>query len=823
MNKVIFILLSILFFANGLSAQTVKKFKKQADTYLKEKNYLGAIEEYTKANNLEPNDYEVLFNRGLCFENIKEPQKAIDDFLACNKLEVKEKEVYLKIGSLYMTINNYESAIKTFDQLLVIDKGNIEALQKSALCHLNLKQYDLAIAKSDIAIAEEPRADGKTSEISHYYRAIAKDSLKDYVSAIQSYKKAITTFKNQARAKTFYKPYYLALGNVLYKTKQYDESIENYDIAILNDERDTVLPKNYVAFYLKSLPYLAKADYKAAFNDLNKAVYLEPKEGILFYQRGIVLQKTFQYNSALSDFTKCLLLDEKIVRAHFLKAQCLLELGNFKEAIIESKLFLKLSPNHVEALALLKDAEEKYYNANRESDSPIIKWFYPFVDQNNFINIYDNQVNAVLEGEVGDKSLIKSMSVNGRDLPFNAEETNPQFRFKIPTENLKKIDLVVTDIYNNTSTKAVKVGKIVSDTRLIVNMEGFILSDDENKAPLANKNIYITNQKGEQFFATTTDEKGRFQFKNLPFDKDYLIEVEGSEELALQNKKFIVADKAGKPVLKSNANGKNKFNFEILQTDFVALSLMEMDDVSLAINLSGRVYALMPEQTAINNLTLQLIKPNGEVLLKKTDANGYFVFLNVSPADSYSFKIDEIEAKNINSTTIVITNSSGQIIKTIQKNQYGFFEYQLLETEKTQMATVSEPDPWMKITTLSAEKKQLEIIENIYYESGSATLPKAGEELLLKAVEALKLNPKLTLEIESHTDAIASDDFNLFLSQKRAATVAEFITKNGIDPKRLISKGMGETLIVNHCINGTDCSDGEHKQNRRTVFKLNYN
>src|SRR5204862_46320 len=163
----------------------------------------------------------------------------------------------------------------------------------------------------------------------------------------------------------------------------------------------------------------------------------------------------------------------------------------------------------------------------------------------------------------------------------------------------------------------VKVGKIVSDTRLIVNMEGFILSDDESKAPLANKNIYITNQKGEQFFATTTDDKGRFQFKNLPFDKDYLIEVEGSEELALQKKK------------------------------------------------------------------------------------------------------------------------------------YGFFEYSLLETEKMAMSSISEPDPWMKITTLSAEKKQLEIIENIYYESGSATLPKAGEELLMKAVEALKSNPKLTLEIES--------------------------------------------------------------------------
>lgn len=179
--------------------------------------------------------------------------------------------------------------------------------------------------------------------------------------------------------------------------------------------------------------------------------------------------------------------------------------------------------------------------------------------------------------------------------------------------------------------------------------------------------------------------------------------------------------------------------------------------------------------------------------------------------------------KNIPTTTILITDIKGQVIKTLQKNQYGFFEYKLLDTEKSQLATISEPDPWLKITTLNKEKKQLEIIENIYYESGGYSVPKNAEEILLKAVEALKSNPKLTLEIESHTDAIASDDFNMDLSQKRATKVVEFIQLKGIDSYRLIPKGMGETMIINHCTNGVDCSDGEHKQNRRTVFKLTYN
>lgn len=821
MKKRILILIINILIVLGANAQTAKKFKKQGDSYFKDKNYVGSIDEYTKANNLEVNDYEVLYNRGLSYEYIKEYEKSIADFKTCNVIKPKEEDVYIKIASLYMLINDYSNSVNILEKLLILDKENIDGLQKMAWSYIKLKQYDQAVAKMDFAIEKESSSDKKTAEVSHYYRGIAKDSLHDYSAAALSYKKAITTFKNQAKSKVSYQSYFTNLGTVLFKTKQYDESIENFDAAVSIDPEDTLEPKNYMVYYLRSLPHFAKGENSLAFDDLNKAVALESNDPILFYQRGIVLKKTYQYNSAISDFTKCLLLNEKITMAHFYKAQCLIELGNFKETIAECKKYLKIWPSDQDAKDLLKDAELKYYNANRESDPPIVKWYYPFVDQNNFINVYNNQVNVVLEGEIADKSLIKSINVNGRDLPFNSEDMNPQFKFKIPTDNLKKIELLVTDIYNNTSTKIVKVGKIVSDTRLIVNMEGVILSDDDAKMPLANKNIFITNQKGEQFFATTTDANGHFVFKNLPFDKDYLIEIEGLDDVNLKTKSFVLNNKNGKTILKSN-NSEHKFNFELLQTDLNTLSLMEIDDVALTINISGKLFGLMPEQTALPNINIQLIKSDGEVLIRKTDATGFFSFPGVSPGESFSFKIDEIEAKNINSTTIVITTISGQIIKTIQKNHLGFFEYKLLETEKSQMSSIDEPDPWLKITTLSKDKNQMEIIENIYYESGKATLNKDAEKILMKAVDALKLNPKLTLEIESHTDAVDSDDFNLFLSQKRAATVIEFMVQKGIDAKRLTPKGMGETMIINHCTNGVDCSDAENKQNRRTVFKLTY-
>lgn len=826
MKKLLLTLFCSLFLCLSFFAQSPKKIKKQADADFKVKNYTAAIDGYTKVNELKPNNYKVLYNRAICYETTKQTAKAIDDYLACNKLQAKNKDLYIKIASLYIQLNDFSNANIILEKLLVYDKWHVDGLQKSAWCHIMLKQYDKAIEKMDKAIDEESHSDGKTTEVSHYYRGLAKDSLKDYSAAILSYKRAITILKsreaNRAKAKPKYKPYYTNLGIALNNAKQYDESLKNYDVATTLDAADTVQPKNYYIYYLRSFPYLAKTDFNSAIGDLNKSIVMEPKMAYLFFQRGLIYKQTSQYQSAISDFTKAILLDETNALAHIHKAQCLMELGSFKEVISETKKFLKMSPNHKEAMALLKDAEEKNYMANRESDQPIIRWSYPFIDQNNFINVFVNQVNVVLEGEISDKSFLKSISINGKDMTFNNEDLNPQYKFKIPTDNLKKIDMVVTDIYNNITTKTVKVGKIVSDTRVIVNMEGMILADDETNTPLANKNIYITNQKGEQFLATKTDKKGYFKFRDLPFDKDYLIEIEGHEDISFKSKGFILTDKNGKHILKSNLVGKNKFNFELLQTDHVALSLMEIDDVSMMINISGRLYGLTPTQTPLVGITIQLIKASGEVMIKKTDANGYFNFVNVNPGESYSFKIDEAEAKNINASTIIITDIKGVIIKTIQKNQYGFFEYKLLETEKTHLSSISEPDPWLKITTLNSERKQLEIIENIYYESGSYSVPKVAEEILEKAVNALKLNPKLSLEIDSHTDAVASDDFNLDLSQKRAAKVIEYIQLKGIDANRLVAKGMGETMIINHCANGVDCSDGEHKQNRRTVFKLNY-
>ena len=80
-------------------------------------------------------------------------------------------------------------------------------------------------------------------------------------------------------------------------------------------------------------------------------------------------------------------------------------------------------------------------------------------------------------------------------------------------------------------------------------------------------------------------------------------------------------------------------------------------------------------------------------------------------------------------------------------------------------------------------------------------------------------NGRIRIELGSHTDCRADDDYNLELSQKRAQSAVDYLINKGIKADRLIARGYGETNFAVNCECNT-CSDDEHQANRRTTFKI---
>lgn len=116
-------------------------------------------------------------------------------------------------------------------------------------------------------------------------------------------------------------------------------------------------------------------------------------------------------------------------------------------------------------------------------------------------------------------------------------------------------------------------------------------------------------------------------------------------------------------------------------------------------------------------------------------------------------------------------------------------------------------------------EKKIEI-QNIYYDYDKWDIrPDAAERLDL-AVQLMKDNPGLSVELGSHTDCRGNDAYNDVLSQRRAESAVAYIVSEGVEAYRITAKGYGETQLANRCRNGVTCSEEEHQQNRRTVLRI---
>ncbi len=87
---------------------------------------------------------------------------------------------------------------------------------------------------------------------------------------------------------------------------------------------------------------------------------------------------------------------------------------------------------------------------------------------------------------------------------------------------------------------------------------------------------------------------------------------------------------------------------------------------------------------------------------------------------------------------------------------------------------------------------------------------------------AVNLNkfPNTRIVVVSHTDSKGTALYNLDLSQRRAESVKEYLVSQGVRASRIIANGKGEAELINRCSDGVNCTDEEHRANRRTEVQI---
>lgn len=241
------------------------------------------------------------------------------------------------------------------------------------------------------------------------------------------------------------------------------------------------------------------------------------------------------------------------------------------------------------------------------------------------------------------------------------------------------------------------------------------------------------------------------------------------------------------------------------------------------VNGNNAYYASEDTSANITHLDIYKFELPDEV---KPLANTYFK-LSVIDAVTKKPVIALVELRNLNSGNVSVqrTNQNGSSMSTLVPGNFAVTvnkEGYVFHSENINIIAPEGGDD-LKPQSFSIElypivieevkKSEPIILENIFFESGSATLLESSNYEIDKLYQLLSKNENLKIEIIGHTDNVGSDSDNMRLSDSRAKAVYDVLIDKGIDASRLSHKGMGETKPI------ADNSTPEgQRTNRRTEF-----
>lgn len=154
----------------------------------------------------------------------------------------------------------------------------------------------------------------------------------------------------------------------------------------------------------------------------------------------------------------------------------------------------------------------------------------------------------------------------------------------------------------------------------------------------------------------------------------------------------------------------------------------------------------------------------------------------------------------------------------IEASKDGYFNNSVELSTKN----ITKSDTLHRDLLLDKIPEQPIVIPQLNYEFNSALLTPESKTILDTTIFVLmQKNPDFIVELASHTDNKGTDTYNMKLSQKRAESVVSYLTNKGINGKRLIAKGYGESqpIAPNENKDGSDNPEGR-QLNRRTAFKI---
>jgi tetratricopeptide (TPR) repeat protein len=267
-----------------------------------------AIQQFSKAIQLNPKYEYAYFSRAITYEQIKEFQKSLSDYNQTIIIRPKESTAYYNRATLKdIKLNDTQGALSDYDQAIILNPKFFQAYNHRAnLKHTKLNDIQGALSDYNQAIILNP----KFSD-AYFNRAILKvDKLNDLQGALVDYNQAIILNPRFPEA-------YFNRANLKYtKLNDIQGALSDYNQAIILN------PKYSEAYYGRASVKKNKLnDIQGALSDYNQAIILNPKYSEAYNNRAnLKYENLNDIQGALSDYNQAIILNPKYSEAYFNRA-----------------------------------------------------------------------------------------------------------------------------------------------------------------------------------------------------------------------------------------------------------------------------------------------------------------------------------------------------------------------------------------------------------------------------------------------------------------------------------------------------------------------
>lgn len=453
----VFAFLLLLFLLPVANGQSGKAFFKEGEKLRAEQQFEPAIEKYTFAITIEPDMLKAYQARADVYGLLGKTKEQAVDLGKVAQLDPSESAYAVAAADAYLNIDSAWRAVAFCDQALLVSAKDQAALMTRAKACLKLGDLDGAVKSSDQALAIKGTTD------TYFLHGVVRTATRDYKTAEFDLDKVIEW-------NHLYEPAYVAVSEVqlalydLYsgptmKARTLEKAIEQCTRAMeLN-------PRSTDALFTRSKAFAHQREYAKAIDDISRCIALERTDRAVFVQRALYYKGFGQHQNAVNDLNRVILADATDAQALQLRAEC-------REANMDLDGALKdldAAQKALEGEGQLGGDQRAGFEAgrariaalifeqNREADPPSITVVRPF-HQGAVAKVSSSEAMVEVSGYVRDKSLLKSVTVNGKPADFSKDEKDPMFvtTLALGAEE-KEIVVQATDTYGNFTSEVLTV------------------------------------------------------------------------------------------------------------------------------------------------------------------------------------------------------------------------------------------------------------------------------------------------------------------------------------------------------------------------------